>query len=115
MTADVDPAATSVPTATGLTAYRIVQEGLTNVVKHAPGARAHVRVCVQDSALDVTVTDEPSAGHRDAAAAAGTGPPAGVGLVGLRERVELLGGTLEATPVDGGGFRLAARLPLGSR
>ena len=114
VTADVDPAATSVPTATGLAAYRVVQEGLTNVVKHAPGARAHVRVCVQEGALDVTVTDELPAGHRDAASPAGAGPPAGVGLVGLRERVELLGGTLEATPVDRGGFRLTARLPLGS-
>jgi signal transduction histidine kinase len=54
--------------------------------------------------------DEPPAGHTGLAV---HGPaPAGVGLIGLRERVELVGGSLDATRIDGGGFRLAARLPL---
>jgi signal transduction histidine kinase len=114
VTAAVDPAAMSVPTATGLAAYRVVQEGLTNVVKHAPGARAHVNVQVDDGALSVTVVDEPPPG-RDSVPPARAGSPAGVGLVGLRERVELLGGSLDATQIDGGGFRLAARLPLDAR
>jgi signal transduction histidine kinase len=112
VTADVDPAAASVPTATGLAAYRVVQEGLTNVVKHAPGARAHVHVLVEEGALSVTVVDEPAGRSDPVAVPAGPRERQGVGLVGLRERVELLGGSLDATRVDGGGFRLAARLPL---
>jgi signal transduction histidine kinase len=110
VTADIDPSATAVPTATGLTAYRVVQEGLTNVVKHAPGACAHVEIRVDGDDLTVTVTDEPVPG----ATRLGAGTP-GVGLIGLQERVELLGGTLDASRVDGGGFRLTAHLPLGVR
>ena len=90
----------------GLTTYRVVQEALTNVLRHAPGAtRADVDVAVDDHALLVTVSDD--------------GPPVaapgstGLGLVGMRERVGVLGGTLDAGPSAGGGFRVRARLPLG--
>ena len=90
----------------GLTTYRVVQEALTNVLRHAPGAtRADVDVAVDDHALLVTVSDD--------------GPPVaapgstGLGLVGMRERVGVLGGTLDAGPCAGGGFRVRARLPLG--
>jgi len=88
-----------------LTAYRIVQEALTNTLKHAPGARAEVVVSYRGHELAVEVAD---AGGRPAA-----GPPAGAGrgLIGMRERVAMLGGDLEAGK-RGDGFRVSARLPL---
>jgi signal transduction histidine kinase len=89
-----------------LSAYRIVQEALTNTLKHANGARASVTVRYEPSALEVRVADDGTG--TAATAALDTG---GRGLVGMRERVALFGGTLEAGP-DGRGFRVAARLPL---
>ncbi|RAJ68735.1 signal transduction histidine kinase [Streptomyces sp. Amel2xB2] len=90
----------------GRTCYRIVQEGLTNAAKHAPGA--HVRVTLDGEAgrtLDVSVVNS-------AAAAAPTRPPAsGFGLLGLGERVTLAGGELIHHPTPGDGYRLAAQLP----
>lgn len=93
---------------TGRTAYRIIQEGLTNARKHATGA-----------AVTVTLTGAPGDGlcvevltPRSRAAANGL-PGAGLGLVGLRERVALAGGRLTAGPTPSGGFRLAAELPWG--
>ncbi len=96
-----------VPARVGRHAYRIVQEGLTNARKHAPGAR--VRVTLDAGAdLDIEIVN-----------ALPPGPPArplpgaGAGLVGLAERVALLGGTLEHGRTGDGRFRLRARLPLG--
>lgn len=98
----------ALPIAVDLTAYRIVQEGLTNVVKHAPGASAVVAITPAANDLTVTVTNTQGARR--------TGPEAptgrGVGLIGLSERVELLGGTLAAGPQPLGGYRLQARLPM---
>jgi signal transduction histidine kinase len=92
------------PSAVDLTAYRIVQESLTNVIRHAPDSGAHVRVHFDDEALIVRVEDD---GH-------GTGNgTAGYGLVGMRERVAAMGGTLEAGPVPGAGYRVRATLPTG--
>ena len=88
------------------TAFRVVQEGLTNAVKHAPGADVDVAVELTDGRLRVTVHD---AGPRGADALSETG--SGLGLRGLRERVEALGGALEAGAVDGG-WQLRADLPL---
>lgn len=108
----------AVPTGIGRHAYRIVQEGLTNARKHAPGAR--VRVTVDGSpgaALTVELRNPRSAvGHLGAglpgAGPAGAGVPgAGAGLVGLRERAELVGGRLEHGRTPGGDFRLWASLP----
>jgi len=114
VTADIDPATTSLPTATGLAAYRIVQEGLTNVVKHAPGAGAHVELHVIGHELAITITnDSPRTGPTRSPSS--TAQPAGMGLIGLRERVQLLGGTLDTTILPHGGFRLAAHLPLETR
>ncbi|MGI8778183.1 MAG: sensor histidine kinase [Acidimicrobiales bacterium] len=99
--ADVEPV-------TGLVVYRVVQESLNNTVRHAPGAVARVSVAVADDAVDVDVIDaggSPTAGATPAAA----GPP-GVGLIGMRERVEAVGGTLRAGPVDGG-WRVYAHVP----
>jgi signal transduction histidine kinase len=87
---------------TGLVVYRVVQESLNNSAKHAPGASARVAVAVAPDAVDVDVFDA-------GAAASGDGP-AGVGLIGMRERVEAVGGTLQAGPVPGG-WRVRAHVP----
>lgn len=100
-----DPAA-PVPDGVALTAYRVVQEALTNVRKHAgPGARVGVEVVVGDREVTVLVRDD---GRGAAAADDGHG----LGLVGMRERVVAHGGALEAGPRVGGGFQVSARLPL---
>ena len=90
-----------------LTVYRIVQEALTNVIKHAPGSAATVRVRAGAAGVRVTVADN---GRYPAFAIAGDVPRHGI--VGMRERAAAFGGTLEAGPVPGGGFRVRAFLPL---
>jgi signal transduction histidine kinase len=97
------------PAGVDLSAYRIVQEALTNVVKHAGPAQAQVTIGYRDRDVTVEVTDD----GRGAAAPAGDGRGGtGHGLVGMRERVAAFGGDLVAGPRRGGGFRVAARLPL---
>ncbi|MEU3190483.1 sensor histidine kinase [Streptomyces sp. NPDC006992] len=97
------------PTVT-LSAYRIVQEALANVVRHAPGARTRVSVTVPDEGwLSVLVVNGASP-EPEAAPLETTGT--GHGLVGMRERVRLVGGNLQVGAVSDGGFRVAARLPL---
>jgi signal transduction histidine kinase len=98
------------PTGIDTSAYRIVQEALTNTLKHAgPGAHATVRLTVHPDYVDVEVSDDgrgstahPTSGH-------------GNGLRGIAERVHLLGGTLTAGPVPGGGFVVRAYLPVSLR
>jgi signal transduction histidine kinase len=100
-----------VPAAAQLTAYRLVQEALTNTLKHAPaGATAEVRVACAAGEVAVTVTD-------DGAGAVAPPPPgpehsSGHGLAGMRERAAAYGGLLTAGPLPGGGWRVAARLVL---
>jgi signal transduction histidine kinase len=95
-----------VPAGVELSAYRVVQESLTNALKYAgPGATAVVQVKRSRTAVTITVTDD----GRGAAAEAGDG--GGHGLLGMRERVEALGGTLDAGPHRGGGYRVHATLP----
>ena len=89
-----------------LTGYRVVQEALTNALKHAPGADVRVAVRYGSDDLEIEVGDDGSS----AAAAFTNG---GHGLVGMRERVGLYGGTLRAGPRPGGGFDVCARLPIG--
>jgi signal transduction histidine kinase len=97
------------PAGVDLSAYRIVQEALTNVVKHAGPARAQVTVGYRDRAVTVEVTDD----GRGVRASAGDGRAGvGHGLIGMRERVAAFNGDLEAGPLPDGGFRVAARLPL---
>jgi signal transduction histidine kinase len=101
----------------GVTAYRIVQEALTNVLRHADARAARVDLAFGDGALVVTVSDDGRgrAGHAGPAAGANGGSAAGGsghGLVGMRERVTSLGGQLDAGPGPGGGFTVRARLPL---
>ncbi|QZY16434.1 sensor histidine kinase [Streptomyces decoyicus] len=92
------------------TVYRVVQEALTNVHKHAPGARARVRLAHREGELAVQVENGPCEGG---AADAGL-PSGGNGLVGMRERVTALGGVFVSGPTEAGGFRVSAVLPLGA-
>jgi signal transduction histidine kinase len=100
---------TAAPTAVDVSVYRIVQEALTNVLKHAGPARADVTVGCQPEAVTIEVTDN-GAGHPQQQPG-----PAGHGLAGMRERAAVFGGELTAGPRPGGGFTVRARLPLGDR
>ncbi|MFI6977860.1 sensor histidine kinase [Embleya sp. NPDC050154] len=102
------PAAGDAPAA-ARTVRRVVQEALTNVHKHAPGARVRVSIRHEPSGIGVTVANTEAARAPDVDL--GTG---GTGLLGLRERVELLGGRLRAGPDDTGGFVLDAFVPIPS-
>jgi signal transduction histidine kinase len=95
---------TPLPPGVDLTAYRLVQEGLTNAIKHARASRADVVVRYSDGTVEVSVTDD---GSGD-----GDGGGGGHGLVGMRERVSVYGGELEAGPRPEGGYSLRARLPV---
>ncbi|WP_028658962.1 sensor histidine kinase [Nocardioides insulae] len=113
---DYSPCEAAVPESVGLAAYRIVQEALANVVRHAPGAPTRVSVTAGDGEdggwVTLLVVNGPA-----------PGPPAapleevgtGHGLVGMRERARLEGGTLDAGPLPDGGFRVAARLRVTGR
>jgi signal transduction histidine kinase len=107
----VEGTPSQLPAGVDLSAYRIVQEALTNVVKHAGPARAQVTLGYRDREVTVEVTDD----GRGVGASAGDGRAGvGHGLIGMRERVAAFGGDLEVGPRPGGGFRVAARLPLGA-
>ncbi|MFF2009112.1 sensor histidine kinase [Streptomyces sp. NPDC058195] len=98
------------PQAVDLSAYRIVQEALANVIRHAPGARTGVSVTSDGAHLTVLVVNDPAEQPRSPLEPEASGT--GHGLVGMRERVRLTGGTLDTGPLPDGGFRVAARLPL---
>jgi signal transduction histidine kinase len=98
----------SVPDTVGAAAYRIVQESLSNVIRHAPGARTTVVVDLGPESLDLEIVNGRSGEPGEL-----TEPDrVGHGLHGMRERVRLLGGSLETGVSDEGGYRVAARLPL---
>jgi signal transduction histidine kinase len=103
--ADVQGERTAIPLGVDLAAYRIVQEALTNVLKHAGRAEASVLVRYEPDAVHIEVVDD-GRGAGSAVAANGSGQ----GLVGMRERAALYGGELEAGPRLGGGYRVAATL-----
>jgi signal transduction histidine kinase len=96
---------TPLPTGVELSVYRIVQEALTNTVKHSKPTDVTVTLAYQGASLELEVVDD---GKSTPPAATASGQ----GLIGMRERVALLGGELEAGPREGGGFRVAARLPV---
>lgn len=104
----VDGPVRPLPPALGLTVFRIVQESLTNTRKHAGRTRAHVRLTYRPQEVAVEVRDD---GAGDRPAPSRQAPGTGYGLIGMRERVALQGGTLEAAALDRGGFRVAACLP----
>src|ERR687898_554452 len=93
------------PAAVDRTAYRIVQESLTNIARHAAAASAWVRIDYRPDALVIRVDD-------DGKATSDTAPVPGVGLLGMRERVTALGGRLRAAPRSEGGFTVHAELPV---
>jgi len=101
-------APTALPDGVELSAYRIVQEALTNARRHAAATQVIVTLTFHGAGLDVEIEDDgavPADAH-------GAGGP-GHGLVGMRERVALLGGELQLVRGPAGGFRVAARLPVG--
>jgi signal transduction histidine kinase len=101
----------SLPLGIDINAYRIIQESLTNTLKHGgPTATAHVTITYDHDLLQIDVSDN---GRGAAAERAGNGGP-GQGLVGMHERASLLGGALNAGPRPGGGYRVAARIPIPS-
>ena len=103
---DIEGVAAPLPAPLDLSAYRIVQEALTNVIKHAgPGASASVVVAYAASALEIRVADDGRA-----VPVRNTQPGKGIG--GMRERIRLLGGHFSAGPVPGGGFEVWAMLPI---
>ena len=95
-----------IPDTVAAAAYRIVQESLSNVIRHAPGAAADVSVTFDDGALSLVIRNAPTETKSDPA-------PGGHGIHGMRERVRMLGGSLETGPLPEGGYRVAARLPVG--
>ncbi|MFM9372011.1 histidine kinase, partial [Streptomyces sp. Da 82-17] len=94
----------ALPPGADLAAFRIVQEALTNVVRHSGSRRAHVQVRYTEAAVELTVDDDGPATRTDAGGS-------GNGLAGMRERAAALGGTIEAGPRPDGGFRVRAVLP----
>jgi signal transduction histidine kinase len=101
---DTDHAA--LPAAVGVSAYRIVQEALTNVLKHAGPAHAEVAIGCADGAVTIEVTDD------GAGTPAGGAPVGGQGLAGMRERAAIFGGEMAAGPRPEGGYAVRAVLPL---
>jgi signal transduction histidine kinase len=105
VTCRVTGQARPLPEATDLTAYRVIQESLTNTAKHAAGAPATIRLAYRQGVLALAIEDEgpPAAGNSE--------PVAGHGIIGMRERATAVGGWLTAGPRDGGGFQVVAELP----
>ncbi|HVV75103.1 MAG TPA: sensor histidine kinase [Mycobacteriales bacterium] len=106
----VEGSAQELPAGVGLTAYRIVQEALTNVLKHAQARRVDIVIRHARGRLDIEVVDDGGGTGREPAA-----PGGGHGLLGMRERVSIFGGTVTTGPRPEGGWAVKARLPLGSQ
>jgi signal transduction histidine kinase len=98
----------ALPPGADLAGYRIVQEALTNALKHAPGAHVRAAVRADGHDLSIEVTDD------GRGAVSSTNGHLGHGLLGMRERTTLYGGELSAGPQSGGGFRVHARIPIGA-
>jgi len=109
VTVQREGAAVALPAGIDLSAYRIVQEALTNTLRHAHATRADVTVRYAADAVAIEVTDDGSGGVPD------VDDTGGHGLVGMRERAALVGGTIEIGSAPHGGFRVRAELPLGTR
>jgi signal transduction histidine kinase len=100
------------PKALDTAAYRIVQEALSNVLRHAPGATATVRVVNDGNVVRLTVVDDGGGSGLPVEPGTGGAAPGGHGIVGMRERVEMLGGSLLVGPSPGGGFGVDVQLPI---
>jgi signal transduction histidine kinase len=114
---DVEGAVADLPRGVDVAAYRVVQEALTNALRHAPEASTQVRIARNEREIRVAVCDD----GRGAAPAPSVenagrdGAVGGHGIIGLRERTAMFGGSLDAGPVPGGGFQVVARFPLDRR
>jgi signal transduction histidine kinase len=109
---EIEGTLAGLPTGVSLGVYRIVQESLTNTLKHAGrGARAEVRIVRGEELVDVVVTDD-GAGKARALVPAERPLPGGNGVIGMRERANVYGGSLDVGPAAGGGWRVHARLPV---
>ncbi len=104
----VEGPAITLPPSIDLSAYRIIQEALTNALKHAGPARASVKIRYDSDSLDLEITDNGEGYSREQQAES----EGRRGLIGMRERADLFGGELNVGPRPGGGFRVHARLPL---
>jgi signal transduction histidine kinase len=103
-----EDAAVTVPAGVSLSAFRIVQEAVTNIVRHAGARRVEVLVRAGPAAVELSVVDDGrGSGSRETLELGG-----GRGIAGMRERAAMLGGSLDAGPRPGGGFQVRARLPL---
>jgi signal transduction histidine kinase len=112
---DVTGTVRPLPPAADLTAYRVVQESLTNIRKHADGATARLRLAYESACLNIEVENDGNvvlSSVEDDAPEETAGSSSGHGIAGMRERVAAIGGRLEAGPRPGGGFRVAVRLPM---
>lgn len=109
VTIRIEGSARPLPASVNMSAYRIVQESLTNVLKHANAREARVLLRYDDDGLDVEIVDD---GRVAQPVHGPDGELGGYGLLGMRERTALLGGTLSAAPSGEGGFAVRARLPL---
>jgi signal transduction histidine kinase len=107
VTCRISGSAEPMPQQAAETAYRVVQESLTNALKHAPGAPVDVVITEADGGLEVSVANGPPSAAPSGLERTGGGR----GLAGMRERVRACGGDLAAGPLDGGGWRVLARLP----
>jgi signal transduction histidine kinase len=94
-----------------LSIFRVVQEALTNVVKHGAGARAMVAVTVSAGRVRIEVTDDGGAAYPAGGGGRADSPTTGHGIVGMRERIAAFGGWLVAEPLPGGGFQVLAEVP----
>jgi signal transduction histidine kinase len=109
VTLAIDGESPEVPEAAALCAYRLVQEALTNTIKHAGATRADVELRYGPAELVVSIRDD---GVGGGAGGQANEPGGGRGLIGMRERVALFGGHLDTGPTRGGGYQVTARLPL---
>ena len=98
---------TALPAAVDVSVYRIVQEALTNALKHAGHTRASVRVAYQPDRLLLDIINQPGTAPRSRV-------NGGHGIIGMRERAALFGGSMKAEPQPGGGYKVQAAIPLPS-
>jgi signal transduction histidine kinase len=118
VTLEVHGESRPLPASIDLAAFRIVQEALTNIVRHADAAAASVELTYGPDALTVQVDDDGRGSDASRAGGKASAPHAeggGNGIPGMRERAAALGGTLDAGPRSSGGFRVRARIPLPGR
>lgn len=104
---DVTGEPCDLPAGVDLAAYRIIQESLTNVIRHARAASARIAIAYRPADVVIQIDDDGRGVDEH-----GTSPTEGNGLLGMRERASALGGELDAGPQAGGGFRVLARLPI---